>query len=275
MMFLYTLGLFSHLDFFMKQVLKSHPRDLSSSSNVIPMLQHRASVRAVSVGSSLSLTPALEEHQSIQEPKTQQQTEHQTESSLASNPSSPTFKKSTPSSPASSLSVSRLSPTGYVKNVFLGTGLVFMERLERLVAPVVFLFRHFGTFGKALLSLSFPALVSWGVLTVLPSLATVALSGSWLGYLYLGGLYITSAFFTLSLVFIFKASLSGFRRSLDHLAQKGQEAFAPPSVPLSTESELEQKEQIQSRYKLHGLGKDIKESKKGIYLRPFGMRRKA
>lgn len=123
----------------------------------------------------------------------------------------------------------------YSSFVFLGSGLVFMERLERVAEPVVFLWKNFPILLRALFYLVVPAITSAAILWLVPTLSNNLLHPGWFNIAYLAGFYITNAFAILVAGFVGRSLLQGCAAALDSLAQRGREAF-PPRAPISSES---------------------------------------
>jgi hypothetical protein len=113
----------------------------------------------------------------------------------------------------------------YSSFVFVGSGLVFMERLERVAEPVVFLWRNLGILLRALFYLAVPAATSALLLWAMPRFAGAVLQGGWLNALWLGGFYISNAFGLLVVGFLGRALLKGFGSGIDALAQRGRHAL--------------------------------------------------
>lgn len=116
----------------------------------------------------------------------------------------------------------------YSSHVFLGSGLVFMERLERVAEPVVFLWKNFSVLLRAICYLAIPATSSALLLWLMPTLAKHVNHLSWFSVAYLAGFYIANAFGLLMLGFMSRALFKGFRSNLDSLAERGREAFSQP-----------------------------------------------
>lgn len=114
----------------------------------------------------------------------------------------------------------------YSSHLFLGSGLVFMERFERLAEPVVFLWKNLGVLCKAISYLTIPAISSILLLWLMPSLAKHVHQLSWFSVAYMIGFYIANAFGLLLVGFISRALFKGFRSNLDALAERGREAFS-------------------------------------------------
>jgi hypothetical protein len=121
----------------------------------------------------------------------------------------------------------------YSSFVFVGSGLVFMERLERVAEPVVFLWRNLGILARALFYLAVPAATSALLLWAMPHFSARVLQPGWVNALWLAGFYVSNAFGLLVTGFLGRALLKGFGSSIDMLAQRGRTALVqdPDTIP--------------------------------------------
>lgn len=110
----------------------------------------------------------------------------------------------------------------WIKNVIIGAGKTYYERLSMFTNPISFIIKNISTIITGLFYVSLPAILSFYFLYSFPQYRTNLITGGFSQLVSILGLYISFAFMaTLGILFLRTLSL-GLVRMLNNFANKGK-----------------------------------------------------